>query len=104
MAPVRAYLPELLADTLSGAIDPGRVFDLELPLEKVAEAYAAMDERRVDQDAAATLTGPVAQPVELPVERRQHGAGDGVRLVAPHGGASPSAPARRCAAPSRSAP
>jgi threonine dehydrogenase-like Zn-dependent dehydrogenase len=46
VAPVRAYLPELLADVLNGSIDPGRVFDLELPLDKVAEAYAAMDERR----------------------------------------------------------
>ena len=46
VAPVRAYLEELLADTLSGAIDPGRVFDLVLPLEEAPEAYAAMDERR----------------------------------------------------------
>jgi threonine dehydrogenase-like Zn-dependent dehydrogenase len=46
VAPVRTYIPELLEDTLSGAIDPGRVFDLELPLADVAEAYAAMDERR----------------------------------------------------------
>lgn len=46
VAPVRGYLGELLVDTLSGAINPGRVFDLELPLEKAAEAYAAMDERR----------------------------------------------------------
>jgi threonine dehydrogenase-like Zn-dependent dehydrogenase len=46
IAPVRTYLPELLDDVLKGAIDPGRVFDLELPLERVAEAYAAMDERR----------------------------------------------------------
>jgi len=46
VAPVRAYLDELLADTWSGAIQPGRVFDLELPLEEAAEAYAAMDERR----------------------------------------------------------
>jgi hypothetical protein len=46
VAPVRAYLPELLADVLNGSIDPGRVFDLELPLDKVADAYAAMDERR----------------------------------------------------------
>lgn len=46
VAPVRAYLDELLADVWSGAIDPGRVFDLELPLDRVAEAYAAMDERR----------------------------------------------------------
>jgi hypothetical protein len=46
VAPVRAYLDELLTDTLSGRINPGRVFDLELPLEQVADAYAAMDERR----------------------------------------------------------
>jgi threonine dehydrogenase-like Zn-dependent dehydrogenase len=46
VAPVRAYLDELLPDVLSRTIDPGRVFDLELPLEQVAEAYAAMDERR----------------------------------------------------------
>lgn len=46
MAPVRAYLPDLLARVLSGAIDPGKVFDLTLPLTEVAEAYRAMDERR----------------------------------------------------------
>jgi threonine dehydrogenase-like Zn-dependent dehydrogenase len=46
VAPVRTYLPELLADTWAGTIDPGPVFDLELPLARVAEAYAAMDERR----------------------------------------------------------
>jgi hypothetical protein len=46
VAPVRAYLDGLLPDVLSGAIDPGRVFDLELPLSDVAEAYRAMDERR----------------------------------------------------------
>lgn len=46
VAPVRQYLPQLRDDVLSGAIDPGAVFDLELPLSAVAEAYAAMDERR----------------------------------------------------------
>ncbi len=46
IAPVRGYIEELLPDVLSGAIQPGRVFDLELPLTEVAEAYAAMDERR----------------------------------------------------------
>lgn len=45
-APVRAYLPELLDDVLAGRINPGRVFDFETDLEHVAEAYAAMDERR----------------------------------------------------------
>ena len=46
VAPVRNYVDELLADVLSGSIEPGRVFDLALPLDEVAEAYAAMDERR----------------------------------------------------------
>ncbi|PRY68065.1 hypothetical protein B0I08_105230 [Glaciihabitans tibetensis] len=46
VAPVRNYIEELLPEVLSGAINPGLVFDLELPLAEVAEAYAAMDERR----------------------------------------------------------
>ncbi|WP_261561422.1 zinc-dependent alcohol dehydrogenase family protein [Frankia tisae] len=46
VAPVRAYLPELLADVLAGRVRPGRIFDLELPLDEVAEGYRAMDERR----------------------------------------------------------
>jgi threonine dehydrogenase-like Zn-dependent dehydrogenase len=45
-APVRDYISELLPDVLSGAIQPGRVFDAEMPLVDVAAAYAAMDERR----------------------------------------------------------
>jgi len=43
---VRAYIPDLLEDVVAGRIHPGRVFDLVLPLADVAEAYAAMDERR----------------------------------------------------------
>src|SRR5690554_1024809 len=46
VAPVRGYIEEILPEVLSGAINPGRVFDLMLPLADVAEAYAAMDERR----------------------------------------------------------
>ena len=46
MAPVRRYLPDLLERVVSGAIEPGLVFDLELPLADVAEGYRAMDERR----------------------------------------------------------
>lgn len=46
VAPVRGYIEELLPEVLSGAIDPGRVFDVTLPLAEVAEAYAEMDERR----------------------------------------------------------
>ncbi|MEA2271503.1 MAG: hypothetical protein QOI98_211 [Solirubrobacteraceae bacterium] len=45
-APARTYIPELLDDVLDGRIDPGRVFDFETGLDGVAEAYAAMDERR----------------------------------------------------------
>ncbi|WP_329493631.1 zinc-dependent alcohol dehydrogenase family protein [Kitasatospora herbaricolor] len=45
-APVRRYLPDLIERVLSGRIDPGKVFDLTLPLEQVAEGYRAMDERR----------------------------------------------------------
>ncbi|MGW1191276.1 zinc-dependent alcohol dehydrogenase family protein [Streptomyces sp. NPDC002559] len=45
-APVRRYLPDLIERVLTGRIDPGRVFDLTLPLERVAEGYRAMDERR----------------------------------------------------------
>jgi threonine dehydrogenase-like Zn-dependent dehydrogenase len=46
MAPVRRYLPELLDMVVDGRINPGKVFDLTLPLDKVAEGYRAMDERR----------------------------------------------------------
>lgn len=46
VAPVRNYVEELLPEVLSGALQPGKVFDLELPLSEVAEAYRAMDERR----------------------------------------------------------
>jgi threonine dehydrogenase-like Zn-dependent dehydrogenase len=43
---VRAYLEELLADVLDGSIDPGRVFDLRLPLQETPRAYDAMDTRK----------------------------------------------------------
>jgi threonine dehydrogenase-like Zn-dependent dehydrogenase len=46
VAPVRRYLPELLDDVLARRIDPGRVFDFETGLDGIADAYAAMDERR----------------------------------------------------------
>ncbi|MFF1844236.1 zinc-dependent alcohol dehydrogenase family protein [Streptomyces sp. NPDC058232] len=53
-APVRQFLPDLIDRVLSGRIDPGKVFDLVLPLEQVAEGYRAMDERR----AIKTLLRP----------------------------------------------
>jgi threonine dehydrogenase-like Zn-dependent dehydrogenase len=43
---VRHYLPELLDHVLAGRINPGRVFDFETDLDGIADAYAAMDERR----------------------------------------------------------
>lgn len=45
-APVRRYLPKLIDLVLNGRINPGKVFDLILPLDQVAEGYHAMDERR----------------------------------------------------------
>ena len=45
-APVRRYLPKLIDLVWDGKINPGKVFDLILPLEQVADAYRAMDERR----------------------------------------------------------
>src|SRR5512134_1686123 len=53
-APVRRYLPQLIDRVMKGAINPGKVFDLTLPLEEVAEGYRAMDERR----AIKTLLRP----------------------------------------------
>lgn len=45
-APVRRYLPHLIDLVWNGKINPGKVFDLELPLDRVAEGYRAMSERR----------------------------------------------------------
>jgi threonine dehydrogenase-like Zn-dependent dehydrogenase len=53
-APVRQYLPHLIDLIWAGKIDPGKVFDLTLPLAEVAEGYRAMDERR----AIKTLLTP----------------------------------------------
>jgi threonine dehydrogenase-like Zn-dependent dehydrogenase len=53
-APVRRYLPQLIKLVLNGRINPGKVFDLTLPLDRVAEGYRAMDERR----AIKTLLRP----------------------------------------------
>jgi threonine dehydrogenase-like Zn-dependent dehydrogenase len=45
-APVRRFLPALIDLVWRGKINPGKVFDLTLPLDQVAEGYRAMDERR----------------------------------------------------------
>ena len=53
-APVRRFLPELIDLVWNGTVNPGKVFDLTLPLDQVAEGYRAMDERR----AIKTLLRP----------------------------------------------
>jgi threonine dehydrogenase-like Zn-dependent dehydrogenase len=53
-ATVRRYLPSLIKLVLEKKINPGKVFDLTLPLDQVAEGYRAMDERR----AIKTLLQP----------------------------------------------
>ena len=45
-APVRRFLPDLISRIENRSIDPGKVFDLTLPLDQAAEGYRAMDERR----------------------------------------------------------
>ena len=53
-APVRRFLPDHIKLIADGAIDPGKVFDLTLPLQEPAEGYRAMDERK----AIKTLLDP----------------------------------------------
>ncbi|MBF6065317.1 zinc-dependent alcohol dehydrogenase family protein [Nocardia terpenica] len=54
LAPVRRFLPDLIDRVFTGSMDPGRVFDLALPLDQVADGYRAMDTRR----AIKTLLQP----------------------------------------------
>jgi threonine dehydrogenase-like Zn-dependent dehydrogenase len=51
---LRRFLPELIELVWNRKINPGKVFDLTLPLDQVAEGYRAMDERR----AIKTLLRP----------------------------------------------
>lgn len=46
LAPVRRFLPHLIELVYDGKINPGKVFDMTLPLDDVAEGYRAMNERR----------------------------------------------------------
>jgi threonine dehydrogenase-like Zn-dependent dehydrogenase len=55
-APVRRFLPQLIQLIYTRQIDPGKVFDLTLPLDQAAEGYRAMDQRR----AIKTLLRPYA--------------------------------------------
>ena len=71
-APVRRYLPQLIDLVWKRDINPGKVFDLTLPLDKVAEGYRAMDERRANQGAAATViptpNSSVKEKTKLPAQ------------------------------------
>jgi threonine dehydrogenase-like Zn-dependent dehydrogenase len=64
-APVRRFLPERIDLIWNRQIDPGKVFDLTLPLDQAAEGYRAMDERR----AIKTLLRPSAHQVGSPDPR-----------------------------------
>ncbi len=44
-ATVRAYLEGAIPQVLDGTIEPGKVFDRELPLDDIAEGYRLMDSR-----------------------------------------------------------
>ncbi len=57
VAPVRKYLPELLAAVLAGEIEPGRVFDFETDLEHIVDAYDAMDQRRAIKSLVRVASG-----------------------------------------------
>src|ERR671911_144290 len=45
-APVRRFLPEFIDLIWERKVDPGKVFDLELPLDQAAAGYEAMDTRQ----------------------------------------------------------
>lgn len=54
-APVRRYLPKLIDLVLNGTINPGKVFDLTLPLDQMAEGLSRDGRAPRDQDAASTV-------------------------------------------------
>ena len=68
-APVRRFLPEHVKLIAEGAIEPGKVFDLTLPLDEAAEGYRAMDERRAIKvllDPSSSSTGPGSAGAGIP--------------------------------------
>jgi threonine dehydrogenase-like Zn-dependent dehydrogenase len=71
--PVRRYLPMLIELVWNGRINPGKVFDLTLPLDQVAEGYRAMDERR----PIKTLL----RPCGARVLERSHAGGGGAQPI-----------------------
>ncbi|MGW1888592.1 hypothetical protein [Streptomyces sp. NPDC001970] len=67
IAPVRACIPQLLPDALSGALDPGPVFDGAVPLAEVPDGYRAMDDRSaLKARITVRVRGPAARVSFLP--------------------------------------
>lgn len=63
-ATIRAYLEAAIPRVLNGSIDPGQMFDRELPLGDIAEAYRLMDAR----EALKVLIRPLTPACQgLPV-------------------------------------
>jgi len=69
-APVRKYLPTLIDLIYKGEIEPGRVFDLVLPIDEAAKGYEAMDQRTATKVLLTMRYCPVVPPVPVPVARR----------------------------------
>ena len=80
-APVRRFLPDLIDRIWTRQIDPGKVFDLELPLDEAADGYRAMD-RRSHQGPAPSLTSP-ADTQPLRCERTPQTMNPDLRLHRP---------------------
>jgi hypothetical protein len=79
-APARRFLPELIDLIWTREIDPGKVFDLEVPLQDAAAAYTAMDERK----AIKFLRPPTrSSPASLWTAASPHSTSS-ARLVARH--------------------
>ena len=62
-APVRRFLPDLMDRIWNRQINPGKVFDLALPLDQAGEGYQAMDQRRAIKGPASSMTEPKAGAV-----------------------------------------
>ena len=78
IAPARQYLPQLRDDVLSGAINPGAVFDLELPLDRRRRGVCRHGRAPRDQVAAAPLSRarsqrPAPSQTHFAVETDEHG-------------------------------
>src|SRR5207248_5627811 len=67
-APVRRFLPNLIELVYDGKINPGKVFDLTLPLDQVAEGYRAMDER--SEEHTSELQSPYDLVCRLLLEKK----------------------------------